>query len=402
MLQDGGSVSLAVQASPGYGSNVPPVAIVGIGETAPVRRSGRSPADLVYEAVFAALADAGLTGSDVDGVLSEGSLAESTVASADIAHVLHAPEHAMTAQVSIGGAGIVASPLLAASLLHAGLASTVVCYFGATWGTDPCAPARVHTSDRAKATFELPVGFAGQPIYFAAMAKRYAHEYGLDAEDLAGIVLATRKWAMLHPQALKREPVEMTDYLRSPVIAEPLRVMDCCLLTDGAAAFVMTSMDRARDCAKPVVRVAGCALSRAGTSLHDYFTQLPEYLSGPAKVSGPRALGQAGVGIGDLDFAELYDCFSITPIMQMEDLGVCGRGEAAAFVRESRTAPGGQLPVNTHGGLLAHSYIGGINHVIEGVRQMRGQALGRQVEGASVGIVTGYSANEHATMVLTK
>jgi acetyl-CoA acetyltransferase len=234
------------------------------------------------------------------------------------------------------------------------------------------------------------------------MAQRYAHEYGLEPAQTGGLVMATRQWAALHPEALKREPLDLDGYLASPVIADPLRVLDCCLLTDGAAAFVVTSRERAADCAQPVVEVAGCALSRSATSLHNYFTQLPDYLSGPGKVSAATALAQAGIGIADIDVAEIYDCFSITAIMQLEDLGVCGRGEGAAFVGELSTAPGGQLPVNTHGGLLSHSYIGGINHVVEGVRQIRWQARGRQVEGARVGLVTGYSADEHATLVLTR
>lgn len=378
------------------------IAIVGVGETKPVRRSNRTAADLIYEAVDAALADAGLTGSDVDGVLSEGTVCEAVLPGADLALRLGAPPEALTAQLSIGASGIVGAPLMAAALIDAGLATTVVVYFGATWGTNPSGPSDVHGADPYKSAFEVPRGYAGQPVYFAAMAARYAHEYGLTEEQTGGLAIATREWARLHPSALKREPLDLETYLRSPMIAEPMRALDCCLLTDGAAAFVMTSVDRAADCAQFPVEVAGCALSRSATSQHGFFTQRKDFLSSPARDSGPRALGRAGLGISDVDVAEIYDCFTITVIGQLEDLGVCGRGEGAAFVGEGRTAPGGQLPTNTHGGLLSHSYIGGINHVVEAVQQVRRLGDTRQVRGAEVALVTGYSAAEHATLVLTR
>jgi acetyl-CoA acetyltransferase len=376
------------------------IAIVGIAETPPVRHSDRPIGALVCDAVAAAIADAGLLTTDIDAIIVEGGTTQGLVPPDDVARWLGMPPETLTCQLSIGGAGIVGAPLLAQSLIASGAAKHVLCYFGTNWGSDRLGASAFHTADLVKAELEVPAGFGGQPVYFGAMANRYRHEFGLEPGDLAGLVISTRSWASLHPEALKRDPLTLGDYCASPLIADPLRNLDMCLLTDGAAAFVMSSAKRAADRPEPAVHVAGCSTVRVPISQHSYFSQNPHYLSTSVTTSGPNALDMAGMKVSDIDFAEIYDCSTISCILQIESLGLCEIGGGASFVRDGQTGPGGAMPINTHGGLLSHAYLVGISHVIEAVRQLRKQAGDRQVDG-QVGVVTGYSGCDTSVLVLT-
>jgi acetyl-CoA acetyltransferase len=376
------------------------IAIIGIAETPPIRRSDQPIGALVCEAVAASIADAGLLATDIDAIIVEGGTTHGLVPPDDVARWLGMPPETLTCQLSIGGAGIVGAPILAESLIASGAAKHVLCYFGTNWGSDRMGASAFHTADLVKAELEVPTGFGGQPVYFGAMANRYRHEFGLDPEDLAGLVISTRSWAGLHPEALKRDPLNLDDYCASPLIADPLRNLDMCLLTDGAAAFVMSSTERALDCPERPVYVAGCSTARVPVSQHSYFSQNPHYLSTSMTISGPNAFGMAGIAVSDVDFAEIYDCSTISCILQLESLGLCEIGGGASFVRDGRTGPGGAMPINTHGGLLSHAYLVGISHVIEAVRQLRKRAGHRQVNG-DVGVVTGYSGCDTSVLVLT-
>jgi acetyl-CoA acetyltransferase len=252
-----------------------------------------------------------------------------------------------------------------------------------------------------KAAFELPFGFYGQAVYFAAMARRYAHEHGLEADQLAAVAGAAREHAARTPGALRPQSLSLTAYLESPMVAEPLRKADCCLANDAAVAYVMTSVERARDLAKPPVIVGGVGLSSKPLTQAQYFTQSPDYLTTAATQSGPQAMAEAGIVPSDVDVAELYDCFTITTIVQLEDQGFAPRGGGATFARDNGIGPGGQLPVNTHGGLLAHSYTIAGNHVVEAVRQLRHERGDGQVPEAEIALVTGLGIPDHASLVLT-
>jgi acetyl-CoA acetyltransferase len=187
------------------------------------------------------------------------------------------------------------------------------------------------------------------------------------------------------------------------VVSDPLRVPDCCLITDGAAAFVMTSLERARDLPKPPVRVLGTGFGSEPVNGDDAFTQPGGLMRIPgAKAATVRALEQAGLTHADIDFAEIYDCFSISCLLQLEETGFCKRGEGAAFIREKGIGIDGGFPVNTHGGLLSHSYLLGVEHVVEAVRQLRGESGKAQVKDARVGLVGGLSNPDYGVLVLGK
>jgi acetyl-CoA acetyltransferase len=191
------------------------------------------------------------------------------------------------------------------------------------------------------------------------------------------------------------------DYFAARVVSDPLRVPDCCLITDGACAFVMTSLERARDLARPPVRVLGAGFGSEPITGDDVFTQDPGATRIPgARIATGKALRQAGITLADVDFAEVYDCFTLSCLMQIEEIGFCKRGEGAAFIREKGIGIGGGLPVNTHGGLLSHSYLLGVEHVVEAVRQLRGEAGPAQVEGAEIGLVGGLSNPDYGVMIL--
>lgn len=375
-------------------------AIVGIGETKPTRRSNKNIRALAIEAVSAALEDAGLTGADVDGIVSDAGIMPNTVPHEYLAAQLGIVR-SFDGGMSYGGTGIVCAPQLAQAAIEQGLAQTVVCYFGVDWGSRPGGPYGFHDLYPAKMAFEKPYGFSGQPSYFALWAQRYMHEYGLREEDLAQIAINQRHNACLNGNAQQSRPLGLEDYLGSRMISDPLRAADCCLISDGVCAFVITSLDRARDLRRKPVKVLGCGFATEPISGDDVFTQKADQLVMPgARVAADRALKQAGLNHVDVDFAEIYDCFTVSCLMQIEDMGFCAKGEAAGFIREKGTTVEGKFPVNTHGGLLAHSYLLGAEHVIEAVRQLRGDAGAAQVPGAEVGLVTGLSVPDYGVLLL--
>jgi acetyl-CoA acetyltransferase len=376
------------------------IAIVGVGETAPVRRSDKDLRTLAVEAALAALDDAGLDPSAVDGIVTDAGIMPTTVPHEWMAAQLGIDNH-FSAALSYGGTGIVAAPMLAEMAIRAGLAEVVLFYFGVDWGSRPGGPYAFHHIYPAKMAFEKPYGFSGQPSYFAMWARRYMHEYGLTPEDLARIAIDQRENARQHGGAQAQRPLTLADYFDSRMISDPLRAPDCCLITDGAGAYVMTSRERARDCAKRPVQVLGVGYATEPISGDDVFTQKPDLLRLPgASRAAERARARAGISWSDVDFAEIYDCFTISCLMQIEDIGFCAKGEAGAFIREKGLTVRGGLPVNTHGGFLSYSYRLGIEHVIEAVRQLRSEGGGAQVPGAELGIVTGLSVPDYGVLVL--
>jgi acetyl-CoA acetyltransferase len=378
------------------------IAIVGVGETDYQWSDPRTPAALALDATRRALADAGLGGAHVDGFVIEAATLGGSAPSDELARHLGVRNRAFSAQLGIAGSGIVGAPVIAELAIEAGLADVVVCYHGINLtGQGQGGAYAYHAGDAAKAAFEMPFGFYGQAVYFAIAAARYQHEHGLSSEQLGAVAVAARAHAARTPNALRREPLTIEEYLADPMVADPLRKLDCCLVNDAGVAFVMTSLERARDLRRPPVVVAGAAIGSKPVTEAQYFTQSEDLLTTPAAISGPLAFKRAGLTASDVDVAEIYDCFSIGVLLQLEDLGLAARGEGGVFAASGALGPSGSLPVNTHGGLLSQSYAVGGNHVVEAVRQLRGERGEAQVAGAEVALVTGLGAPEHATLLLT-
>jgi acetyl-CoA acetyltransferase len=226
------------------------------------------------------------------------------------------------------------------------------------------------------------------PTLYALFAQRHMAEYGTTSEQLAEVAVAMRGWAGMNDNAQKCEPIGIAEVLASPLVTSPLHVLDCALVSDGAAAFVVTSLERARDLLQKPVKPLGGGHGFSHTYIGDYDSPA---ITG-ALHSGREAFQQAGVAPADIQVAELYDCFTITVIAELEDLGFCKKGEGGAFVQGGRIGPGGSFPVTTHGGLLSAGHpglAGGMFHVIEAVRQLRGQAGKRQVPDAELALAHG-------------
>jgi len=297
------------------------------------------------------------------------------------------------------------APLEAARALRAGKAHVLVNVFAVAWATQRGdmlgGPGQFHAQERFKRNLEVPFGWFPQPVYFASIARRHMHEYGTRSEHLGEIAVAFRRHANRHPGAVMHgRELSLEQYLARPMLCDPLRVEDCCLISDGGAAFVMTSPERARDLAKPPVLATGVgeARSRTGT----WWAQQPDFTATPQVFSAPRAFAMAGIAPGDVDVLTLYDPFTIAALMQIEDMGFCGKGEGGPFVAEGNLRfDGGSLPTNPHGGMLSHAYVLGIAHVVETVRQLRGEAHA-QVPGARVGAYGGYTGHMASTLVLEK
>ncbi len=374
------------------------VAIAGVGETPFVRVSRHSLAELLVEASRNAIADAGLDPRDIDGfVRSDGAPPID-----DLAFALGVRERRFVAanELVAGAASVGGALILAQLAIEAGLARHVLVPYGIKC-SDPGGPYAFHERDPLKADIEMPVGYFGQPAYFATIAQRYRKAHGLAEQELAAVSLSARAWAGLTPNAQRKDPLDLDGYRRSPVIATPFRAADCCLMSDGACAYVVTSAERARDLEKPVVYVAGVAVGTNPLPMSMVLSQAADIAAFPGRQSAALAYPMAGLSPKDVDLAQIYDCFSISTLIQAEMLGLCPEGEGGRLFGAGHTRPGGRMPINTSGGHLSGGYIPGANLVVEGVRQLRGERGEGQVAGARVCAVAGLGANAHATTLLT-
>ena len=365
--------------------------------------SGCTTMGLHYEAACGAAADAGLGLDDLDGVLCAYSLAEPhpMLASAfcEYAHL----RPAFSAVVQAGGASAATMVMQASALVLAGQCRHVLVITGDN---------RVSGMSRDQAVaalaqfghpeFERPFGLAIYAAY-ALVAQRYMHEYGTTPEDLAALAVTHRRHAGRHPKAHKREPICVDDVMRSRVIASPLRLLDCCLVSDGAAAVIVSAPETAPDCAKPAVALLGAGQGHT----HEHIVAAPSLTSFGCRDSAARAFARAGLTPTDVDVAEIYDSFTITLLVELESMGFFDKGEAGQAAARGELDLGGRLPCNTHGGLLSFGHsgaAGGMFHVVEAVAQLRGEAGARQVPDARVSFVHGDGGilSAHCSMVLAR
>jgi acetyl-CoA acetyltransferase len=368
-------------------------AIVGIGETDYVRGSDKSILQMVLGASMDAINDAGLTPNDIDGILPPPGF----VAWDEIAAHLGVKDVRYTSTPQMGGASPTAALLTATMAIAAGVATTVLVPIG--WNgysaIRPKPGARPNRRRFTAAFFETvrnlyaPYGLRSAPWWYALYLQRYVDLYDVPPEAAGAVALACRKHAQLNKRALMRDrPMTMQDYLDSPYITTPLRKLDCCVETDCAAAVVLTSTERARDLPhRPVVYLGG---AEGHSAPADELTNRPDVLRLGLHAGAPRAFEMAGVRVSDMDFLEIYDCFTYVVLLQLEALGLAEPGGAADFVKGGTLELGGRYPLNTHGGLMSQGHCWGLNHVVEATRQLRGEAGRSQVEDAELGLVTGY------------
>ncbi|WP_426244616.1 acetyl-CoA acetyltransferase [Nocardioides sp. LHG3406-4] len=369
-------------------------AIVGAAEADVTPGHGRSPLGLAGESAVQALAEAGLTMADVDGVFTTSSYHGFPGLNA-CEYLGLDPRHVDT--TAMGGCSFVSHLGHAAAAIETGQCDVALVTYGSTQRSDG---GRL-VSLAEKLVFEEPYGLIHPIGAFGMIAHRHMSEYGTTSEDLARVAVSAREWARLNPAAPSHEPLTVEDVLASKMIATPLHKLDCCLVTDGGASVVLTSAERARDLPQRPVYVRG-----AGEAVnHRNILAMPDLTTTRAADSAARALRMADLRVEDMDSAHVYDAFTISLLILLEDLGFCPKGEGGGFVSDGHIAPGGSLPLNTTGGGLSYTHPGmlGMFLILDAVEQLRGAAGGRQVDGATHALVHGMGLTlaAHATAVLS-
>jgi acetyl-CoA acetyltransferase len=379
------------------------IAIVGVGESDIGKVPTMSGLGLNAQAAKRALEDSGLPLSEIDGVLTAYSFTEPYFMLGSVLCEYLGLKPRFNASLVVGGATPAVMLKHAAEAIVSGQCNTVLVCAGENRATG-------QSRDQAVAAlmavghpyYEKPYG-PSIPSFYAMIARRHMEEFGTTEEQMASVAVTTRHHASLHPNAHMRKPLTMEEVLGSKPIADPLKMLDCCLLSDAGGAFIVTSAERARDLPSKPVYVAGVGEFHT----HEHIMCAPSLTEFGATESGQAAYRMAGLGPEDIDVAQLYDCFSIVPIIELEELGFCKRGEGGAFYAGGHARLGGRLPVNTHGGMLSHAHAGaagGLFGIVEAVRQLRGGQGDRQVPGAEVALVhnEGGILSSHCTLILTK
>lgn len=371
-------------------------AIVGVAESDELGiLPHKSALQLHAEAARNAIADAGLTKNDIDAVFSAGRLF-----STETAEYLGLRPRYIDG-TSVGGCSFIQHCQHAMAAINAGLCEVALITHGESGRSRLAMPTTSSPKDSLLWQFEVPYGIVFPFTAYGFIATRHMHEYGTTQEQLAEVAVATRAWARLNPKANQRGSLTIDDVLKSPIISWPFHVLDCCLVTDGGGACVITSAERARNLKQKPVYILGTG---EGTG-HCWVNQMPDFTAATgAQISGPQAFTMAGVTSKDIDVAMLYDAFTIVPILALEDLGFCKKGEGGAFVSGQRTAPGGDFPMNTNGGGLSYAHTGmyGMFTILEAVRQVRGECGERQVKDAEVALCHGPGGifSAAATMIV--
>ena len=355
-----------------------PAAIVGAATFGIGEAPGFTSMDLAARAALAALGEAGIGLSEVDGLfIGQPSDFLSGLTFAEYLGI----RPKLTNNNRTGGSAFLTHMNVAALALAAGEIDVALIAYGSNQrtGTGGLVSAAAPNLYEKPYSLRLPVGG------YALAASRHMHEFGTTRDHLYAVVKSARDWAMLNPEAFLRKPVTQEDYFNARMVSDPLSVLDCCLVTDGAAAVVMVRKDRIEN------RKAAYLLGLGEATDHYQIAQMPDLTTSAAKFSGQRAFEQAGITPADVDVVELYDAFSINTIMFLEDLGFCKKGEGGDFVASGVIGPGGSLPVNTNGGGLAcvHPGMYGLFTVVEAYRQLTGSAGERQVKGAEIAVAHG-------------
>ena len=349
--------------------------------------------DLMAQGIHRALADAGLNLRDVDGVFCACTQARTSAMS--LVEYLGLPE-VFTDSTIVGGSSFEIHVAHAHAALEAGLCDVAVIAYGSTQRT----VGRRQASVREHNPYETPFRPFLPASAYAMAASRHMFEFGTTREQLAEVAVAAREWALLNPVAWEKQPLTIADVLNARPISDPFTVRDCCLVTDGGGAIVMTRIDRARGLAKQPVPVLGWGQSITHASI----SSMPDLTHTGAIQSGAAAYAMAGLVAPDIDVLALYDAFTINTILFLEDLGFCPKGEGGRFVQDGRIGPTGDLAVNTNGGGLSYCHPGmyGLFLLIEAVRQLRGECGARQVAAAELAIVHGNGGvlSAQATVIL--
>ncbi|MFD8560125.1 lipid-transfer protein [Streptosporangium canum] len=380
-------------------------AVAGIGATEFSKQSGRSELQLAAEAVFAALDDAGLSPSDVDGLVT---YTQDTNQEIAVAREVGIGDLTFFSRVHYGGGAACGTVLHAAMAVATGVAETVVCYrafnerSGRRFGQPDARIGGEPSSQGLEMSWHVPYGLMTPAAWVAMFARRYMHAYGVTSEDFGRVAVAMRRHAATNPAAwFHGRPITLEEHQASRWIAEPLHLLDCCQESDGAVALVVTSAERARDLRRSPALISAAAQGAGAGQLmmtsyyRDDMTGLPEM-----GVVGRRLWEQSGLGPADIQTAILYDHFTPFVLTQLEELGFCGRGEARDFVADGGIEIDGRLPVNPHGGQLGEAYIHGMNGIAEAVRQIRGTSV-NQVAGVRNVLVTAGTGVPTSGLVLS-
>jgi len=378
------------------------VAIVGVGESDIGKVPGMSGLGLNTQASKRALDDAGLNVRDIDGLLTAYSFTEPyTMLGSSLCEYMGLRPR-LCASIVAGGSSPGLMLRHAAQAIACGTADTVLVCAGENRATGLGRDAAIAALTAVgHPQFEQPYG-GSIPGFYAMVANRHMHEYGTTREQLASVAVNTRAHAMLHPRAQMKAPLTMDQVLAAKPIADPLGMLDCCLISDAAGAFVVTSAERARDLRMKPIYLLGIGEKHT----HEHIMCAPSLTQFGAVESSRAAYQMAGVQPSDIDIAELYDCFTIVPIIELEELGLCEPGRGGAFFERGQARIGGKLPVNTHGGMLSHAHAGaagGLFGIVEAVRQLRGDQGERQVHGAKLAIVhnEGGILSSHCTSIFS-
>ena len=377
----------------------PSAAIAGVAESDLGRVPGKSALELQGQAARDALLDAGLTLADVDGVFAH---TDDRFSSALVSEYLGIRPR-FTDTTNVGGMSNLLHVRHAVAAIEAGMCEVALITYGSTQLSDNARKLTALAEDprSPRGQFVVPHGHLSPIGYYAMVAQLHMHRYGTRSRDLAETAVAARKWAALNPKAYRREPLSIDDVLASPMIAEPLRVRDCCLVTDGGGALVVTGASKARGLAKKPVYVRGMAES---VSHHYTPFDVPDWLETGVRATAEQAFRQADVTRDDIDVVQIYDHFTIGVLQSLEELGFCGRGEGKDFVARGTLAPGGSFPINTSGGGLSYGHPGmfGIFLVIEAVRQLRQECGDRQLPDPRLALchAPGLVFSANTTMIL--
>lgn len=375
--------------------------ISGIGETDVGELPGSTAISIHAEAAREAIADAGLRANNIDGVLCAYSMTQPHLMLSSVFCEYYGLQPTFNSAIQVGGATACIMLMQAAALVEAGVCRHVLCVTGDNRATGMTRDGAVAAlANVGHPQFEQPFGMGVPPAY-GLVAQRYMHDYGVGREALSAIAVAARGHAALNPKAQKRTPISESDVAQSKMISSPLRLLDCCLVSDGGAAVIVSAADAAPADERGRISVLGSGQGHT----HEHIFAAPSLTDFGCRQAANLAFRASGVTPQDVDVAEIYDSFTITLLVELESIGFFAKGEAGEAARDGAISLGGPLPCNTHGGLLSFAHsgaAGGMFHIVEAIRQLRGEAKGRQVPSPEIAFIHGDGGilSAHGSIVL--